>query len=292
MNVLVPLDALVEFLTVTVRSATPILLAGLGLLFMARSGVVNIGGEGMMLIGALAGVAGSYYSGSEWVGLLAAAASAGLSGLLFAYFVVSLRANQMVTGTALNVLGLGLTSSVTRMLFGLNTAPPQIATFHPWTIVCLALAAVPLAHAVLFWTPAGLALRATGEHPKAADTVGVDVFRVRYTAIVAGAMLAGAGGAHLSLGLVSFFAENMVAGRGFMALAAVIFGKYTPLGTLAAALLFGAGEALEFKLQAAGAAVPQEFLLMLPYVLTVAALAGLVGRSAPPAALGRPYAKE
>ncbi|MGE5552311.1 MAG: ABC transporter permease [Betaproteobacteria bacterium] len=305
------LASLTDFLAVTVRSATPTLLTALGILIMARSGLVNIGGEGLMLIGTLVGVAGSLYAGSAWAGLLAAAVAAGLAGLVFAYVTVTLRANQMVAGTALNLLGLGLTSSLARILFGVNTAPPQIASFKSWAVpglaslpvvgqaffsqmppVYLAVLLVPLIHTLLYRTPAGLALRAVGEHPRAADAVGVDVFRVRYTATVLGAMLAGAGGAYLSLGLLSFFGENMVAGRGFMALAAVIFGKYTPAGTLAATLLFGAGEALEFRLQASGTAIPQEFLLMVPYVLTILALAGFVGRSLPPAALGQPYAKE
>ncbi|MGE5623436.1 MAG: ABC transporter permease [Methanocella sp.] len=311
MSGLPALASLADFLAVTLRSATPTLFAALGVLLMARSGLVNIGGEGLMLIGALAGVAGSLQFGSVWLGLLTAALAAGLGGLIFAYLTVTLRANQMVTGAALNIFGLGLTSSMGRILFGVNTAPPQIAHFKPLAVpglaglpvlgpalfsqmppVYLALFLVFLLHVFLYRTPAGLSLRAAGEYPRAADTVGIDVVRVRYTATIAGSMLAGAGGAYLSLGLLSFFSENMVAGRGFMALAAVIFGKFTPLGTLLAALLFGAGEALEFRLLALGTGIPQEFLLMVPYVLTILALAGFVGRSVAPAALGRPYAKE
>lgn len=287
------------------------LFAGLGLLLMARSGIVNIGAEGTMLMGALAGVVGSHLLGSEWAGFLVAALVGALSGLLFAWFVVTLRANQIVTGIALNILAMGLTSSLGRIIFGINTAPPQIAAFRPYPVpglsslpvlgpalfnqvppVYLALILVPLTHAVLFHTATGLGIRAVGEYPKAADTVGVNVFRVRYATIVVGSMLAGMGGAYLSLGLLSFFAENMVAGRGFIALAAVIFGRYTPFGTLGATLLFGAASALEFTLEASGSALPEELLLSLPYVLTVAALAGFVGKSVGPAALGRPYAKE
>lgn len=287
------------------------LFAGLGLLLMARSGVVNIGAEGTMLMGALAGVIGSYLLGSEWAGLLVAALAGAAGGLVFAWFVVTLRSNQIVTGIAVNILALGLTSSLGRVVFGINIAPPQIASFRPYPVpglsalpvlgpalfhqvapVYIALLLVPAVHVLLYHTPPGLEIRAVGEHPRAADTVGVDVFRVRYATIVAGSALAGMGGAYMSLGLLSFFAENMVAGRGFIALAAVIFGRYTPFGTLGATLLFGAASAVEYGLQASGIALPEELVLSIPYVLTVAALAGLVGRSVGPAALGRPYAKE
>lgn len=287
------------------------LFAGLGLVLMARSGIVNIGAEGTMLTSALAAVVGSHLLGNEWAGLLVAALVGALSGLLFAWFVVTLRANQIVTGIAINILAMGLTSSLGRVFFGINTAPPKIAAFRPYAIpglsslpvlgpslfdqvplAYLALLLVPLIHVFLFHTARGLEIRAVGEYPKAADTVGVNVFGVRYATIVAGCTLAGMGGAYLSLGLLSFFAENMVAGRGFIALAAVIFGRYTPWGTLAATLLFGAASALEYTLEASGSALPEELLMSLPYVLTVAALAGFVGRSVGPAAIGRPYAKE
>lgn len=305
------IQALADFLTVTVRCATPILFAAIGLVLMARGGIVNIGAEGMMLAGSLAAVAGSYYLGSAWAGVLVAAVISGLLGVLFAYFTVTLRANQMVTGTAINILGLGLTSTLDRAIFGINTTPPKIAAFKTYAIpvlsripvlgpavfaqtppVYLALLLVPMAHFILFRTTAGLAIRSVGEHPRAAETMGINVFKTRYATIVAGSMLAGIGGAYLSLGLLSFYAENMVAGRGFIALAAVIFGKYTPLGTLGATLLFGAGNALQFRLQATGSSIPQEFFLMVPYVLTLAALTGFVGKAIPPAELGRPYAKE
>lgn len=305
------IDVLANFLAVDLRTATPILLAATGLVFMERSGVVNIGAEGMMLIGSLAGVVGSYYFGSAWIGLLVAALSGGIIGLIFAYLVVTVRANQVVTGTAVNILGLGLTTSFARVIFGVNTAPPQIdafkayavpllsripvlgpAVFHQMPPVYIALLLVPLAHFVLFKTTIGLKVRSVGEHPKAADTVGINVFQVRYATIVVGSMLAGMAGSYLSLGLLSFFTENMVAGRGFIALAAVIFGKYTPAGALVAAALFGAGDALQFRLQALGSTVPYQFILMVPYVLTVAALAGFVGKVTPPAASSQPYSKD
>lgn len=305
------LESLVQFVAVSVRCATPILFAALGILFMARAGVVNMGAEGMMLVGALAAVTGSFYTGSAWLGILVAAAVAGLVGVVFAYVTVTLRGNQMVTGAALNILAMGLTATFNRVIFGINTTPPKIAVFKPLAVpllselpvvgpvlfnlsplVYLCLLAVPVAHFILYRTDWGLAVRATGEHPQAVETVGISAFRVRYATIVGGAALAGVGGGFLSLGLLSFFAENMVAGRGFIALAAVIFGKYTPAGTLGAALLFGAGNALQFVLQASGSRIPQDFFLMVPYVLTLAALCGFVGRATAPAQLGRPYTKE
>ncbi len=300
-----------SLLAVTIRSATPMLIAALGLVFMARSGIVNIGAEGMMLMGALTGVVGSYYSGSAWVGALSAALVGAVLGVLFAYFCVSLGANQMVTGMALNILAMGLTSSFDRVLFGNSPSLPQIAPFKPLAVpllsrlpvlgpslftqmppVYLALLLVPVAHLILFHTTRGLEIRSVGEHPRAAAAVGISVHKVRYATIVAGSALAGFAGSYMSLGLVNFFAENMVAGRGFIALAAVIFGRYAPVGTLGATLLFGAASALQFRLQASGIAVPQDFLLMLPYILTVAALTRLAGRTSAPAALGRPYTRE
>ncbi|MEW6621521.1 MAG: ABC transporter permease [Bacillota bacterium] len=299
-----------NFLGTDLRTATPILLAAIGLIFMARSGIVNIGAEGMMLIGALAGAAGSYYLGSAWLGLLTAMLFGGLIGLLFAYLVVTIKASQVVIGAAINILGLGLTTAFARIIFGINTAPPEIssfqivpipflsqipiigpALFNQYILVYLTLLLVPLTYIVIYKTPIGLNIRAVGEHPKAADTLGVNVFRVRYGAIIFGSVLCGAAGAFLSLALLNFFTEDMVTGRGFIALAAVIFGKWNPLGVLGAALLFGAGDALQFRLQALDTSIPYQFFLMIPYLLTVAALAGFVGKATPPAATGKPYIK-
>ncbi|MGE5481300.1 MAG: ABC transporter permease [Bacteroidota bacterium] len=304
-------EQLVNFIAVSLRCATPILFAALGVLFMARAGIVNMGAEGMMLVGAFAAVTGSFYTGSAWLGLLIAATAAAAIGAVFAYVTVSLRGNQMVTGAAINILAAGLTSTFNRVIFGINTTPPKIAVFQPFAVplfsklpvagpllfnlsplVYLCLLAVPVAHFLLYRTDWGLAVRATGEHPRAVESVGIDIFRVRYATTIGGAALAGVGGGFLSLGMLSFFAENMVAGRGYIALAAVIFGKYTPGGTLGAALLFGAGNSLQFLLQASGSKIPQDFFLMVPYVLTLAALCGFVGRATAPAQLGRPYAKE
>ena len=305
------LDIIGNFVRADLRSATPILLAAIGLVYMERSGVVNIGVEGMMLVGTLAAVVGSYYFGSAWIGALIAMLASGLMGLLFAFLVVTVRANQVVVGMAINILGLGLTTSLARIIFGVNSAPPQISTFKPviipvfseipiigpaifnqMALVYVAILLVPITHYILFKTTIGLRIRSVGEHPKAADTVGINVFQVRYASIIGGSLLVGLAGAYLSLGLLSFFSEGMVAGRGFIALAAVIFGKWTPIGALGAALLFGLVDAVQIRMQAMGSPIPYQFLIMLPYILTVVALAGFVGKSSPPAASGIPYAKE
>lgn len=305
------LDLITNFLASDFRTATPILLAAIGLVYGQRAGIVNIGAEGMMLTGALAAVVGSYWFGNAWAGALLAMFSALLISLIFAYLTISVRADQVVVGTAINILGLGLTTSFARVIFGVNTAPPKIDAFNPIAVpvlsripligpvlfqqnalVYIALIAVPIAFFILFKTDIGLKVRAVGEHPKAADTVGINVYRVRYGSVMVSGLFSGLAGAYVSLGLLSFFTENMVAGRGFIALAAVIFGKYNPVGALGASLLFGAGEALQYRLQASGTDIPFQFLLMVPYVLTILALCGFVGKSQAPAASGQPYVKE
>lgn len=305
------LDMVINFLSADLRTATPILLAALGLVYGERAGIVNIGAEGMMLVGALAGVAGSYFLGNAWYGALAGMFFGGLIALIFAYLTITVKADQVVVGAAINILGLGLTTSFARVIFGVNTAPPKIDSFTPVAVpvlskipvlgpvlfqqsalVYVALLLVPVAHFILFKTDIGLKVRAVGEHPKACDTVGIDVYKVRYGSVIVSGLLSGLAGAYVSLGLLSFFTENMIAGRGFIALAAVVFGKWSPLGALGAALLFGAGDALQFRLQASGTQIPFQFLLMVPYILTILALAGFVGKSQGPAASGVPYNKE
>lgn len=305
------MQQLSEFLAASVRLATPILICALGLILMERSGVVNIGAEGMMLVGSLAGVAGAYYLSSPWLGALLAMACTGLLALAFGFLVISARANQVVIGAAINLLGLGLTTTVSRAIFGVGASLPKIATFGQWPVPVLSkipvlglflfnhsplayvgLLLVPICHYFLFHTTFGLKVRAVGEHPRAADTVGINVLTTRYAMVVIGGILVGLAGAYLSIGMLSFFTEGMVAGRGFIALAAVVFGKWTPFGVLGAALFFGAAQGLGFRAQALYPQIPSQLLLMLPYIMTVAALAGLVGKATPPAASGVPYSKE
>lgn len=305
------LTAIAKFIAADLRTATPLILAGIGLVFSSRAGLVNIGVEGMMLVGALSAVAGSWWFGSAWLGALFAMLMASIIALIFAYLSVTVKADQIVVGTAINILGLGLTTTLARTLFGLNTAPPDVASFEiiaipglskiPFfgqaffqqnALVYLAIILVPIASFIMFKTDIGLKVRAVGEHPKACDTVGINVYLVRYVTILISGLFSGLAGAYVSLGLLSFFTENMIAGRGFMVLAAVVFGKYTPRGVLFAGIIFGAAEAIQFRLQAAGTTIPFQFLLMLPYALTIFALAGFVGKSRGPAAMSKPYDKD
>ncbi len=302
---------LTNLLSSDVRLAAPILIAALGLCYSERAGIVNIGAEGIMLVGALAGYAGSYFLGSAWGGLFVAMAAGMLVGLAFAALVVSVRANQTVVGAALNIFGSGITIMLNRVIFGVNNEPPAVATFPQLTffglnrvpyigpvlfshniLVYLALIVMVISWYVMFRTKLGLKIRAVGEHPKACDTLGINVYRVRYGAMLYSAALCGAAGAYLSLAQATFFVEGMTVGRGFIAMAAVVFGRWNPLGVLVAVLIFGAGQALQITLQAMQTAIPYQFLQMLPYVLTLIALVSAVGKSGVPAALGTPYRKE
>ena len=297
----------------TLRFATPLAFAAMGGIFSERSGVVNIGLEGMMLTGAFFGIWGSVWSGSWVVGLLMAMLFGGLLALIHAVFSIHLRADQIVSGFAVNFLALGLTgylyssiypggihadvSRVPQVELGFLDAIPVIGDFLDGVfgrlnlLVWVMFAVVILAYVVLFKTPIGLRIRSVGEHPRAADTVGISVYGVRYAAVVTSGVLAALGGAFLSIGFVGSFAENMTSGRGYIALAAVIFGKWRPGWAFAACLLFGFGFALAIPLQRE-ADVSENLVSAFPYLLTLVALVGLIGRSTPPAAIGRPYVKQ
>jgi simple sugar transport system permease protein len=293
----------------TLRFATPLVLGGLGGVLSERSGVVNIAIEGMMLMGCFWGFWVSTETLSWEIGLIAAMFAGGLSALIHAFFSIHLGANQIISGTAINILAAGVTSFAYRSLIGSSATPdvdripivhlPLIADI-PFIgdifgdlnlMVWLMFALVVVIWIFLTRTPWGLRLRAVGEHPRAADTVGISVYRVRYLAVVASGMLAGMAGAFLSFGFGSSFNENMTNGRGFIALAAVVFGNWRPWGVLWAALLFGFASALANALQTA-AGVNATLVNALPYVFTLVALVGLVGRSRPPAADGVPYRKQ
>ena len=295
------------------RFATPLAFAAMGGIFSERSGVVNIGLEGMMLTGAFFGIWGSVWSGSWVVGLLTAMVAGGLLALIHAVFCIHLRADQIVSGFAVNFLALGLTgflyssiypggihenvSRVPNVNLGFLGDIPGIGSFlegvfgHLNLLVWLMFATVILAYIVLFKTPIGLRIRSVGEHPKAADTVGISVYGIRYAAVVTSGILAALGGAFLSIGFVGSFAENMTSGRGYIALAAVIFGKWRPGWAFAATLLFGFGFAISIPLQRE-ANISENLISTVPYLLTLVALVGLIGRSTPPAAVGHPYVKQ
>ncbi|NLJ73738.1 MAG: ABC transporter permease [Firmicutes bacterium] len=291
------------------RMATPLIFAALGGILSERSGVVNIALEGMMLTGAFTAVFVTYHTGMPWVGVLGAMAAGALMGLLHAVVCIRYRANQVVSGTALNIFAGGLTVFLLRFFFNIAGTSPAVNVIPditipvlnriPWIgkilgrqnpLVYLALVSVVVVHIVLFKTVWGLRLRSVGEHPRAADTVGVNVYRIRYVAVALSGALAGIGGSYLSIAHLSRFSENMTAGRGFIALAAMIFGKWTPLGALGACLFFGYADALQMRLQNLG--IPVQFVQMLPYVLTMIALAGFIGQAVAPKASGEPYVKE
>jgi general nucleoside transport system permease protein len=294
----------------TLVFATPLTLAALGGMFSERSGVVNIGLEGMMLMGAFWGVYGADKGGSWLVGLLAAAAAGGLLALVHAYFAIHLRADQIVSGTAVNFLALGITGYFFFQLYHGQDVPVGVSTIPDLNLhidgvqflgpafgklnymIWASFVLVILAYVVLFKTPIGLRIRACGEHPRAADTVGINVYLVRYGSVVVSGIMAGLGGAYLSIGFGGgTFTDNMTAGQGFIALAAVIFGNWRPFGAFGAALLFGFSTALAYRLPAYSGSAATLFQA-LPYVLTLIAVAGVIGRTIPPAAVGRPYKKQ
>ena len=290
--------------------ATPLTFGALGGMFSERSGIVNVALEGMMLTGAFFGIYGADKTGSWFLGLLIAMLAGALMALVHAFFAIHLRADQIVGGMAINFLALGLTGYLFFKLYQGGNIPANISRIPevniPWVkdqsfigpafgslnlLIWVALAFVPLSYVVMFKTPIGLRIRACGEHPRAADTVGIDVYLVRYGAVITSGVLASLGGAFLSVGFVGTFNENMTAGRGFIALAALIFGNWRPFGAFGAALLFGFSTALAFRLPVYSDSAATVFQT-LPYVLTLIAVAGVIGRTIPPAAVGRPYKKQ
>jgi simple sugar transport system permease protein len=309
-------------LAATLRYATPLTFAALGGIFSERSGVVNIGLEGMMLAGAFFGIWGADKTGNWILGVLIAMLAGGLFALVHAIWAIHLRADQIVGGTAINFLALGLTGYLFIQAYG-TTGNPSLSTGHWFSggqipdvtvstssnffaqvfgqanlMTWISIGLVILTYFVLFRTSIGLRIRACGEHPRAADTVGIDVYKVRYVSVILSGMLAAMGGAYITVGFTHSFSENITAGRGFIALAAVIFGKWRPGGAFAAALLFGFSTALAYTIPPAYSDSASSVLRSgslfqaLPYVLTLIAVAGVIGRSIPPAADGRPYKRQ
>ena len=280
-----------------IRLATPLLLAALGGMFSERSGVINIALEGLMLAGAFTAASVTWYASSPWVGLASAIVAGAAIAMIHAVACIRYRADQVVSGTAINILLTGVPALLSGAFFLSSGSTPQVPKEHliPWTPVLLAFAFVPASWYVLYRTPFGLRLRAVGENPEAADAAGVSVNRMRYTAVLLSGALAGIGGAYLSIGQSSLFTRNMSAGRGFIALAALIFGKWRPVQTMLACLLFGFTEAVAIQLQGVhfgGEEIPTQFVQIIPYVLTIVVLAGFIGQSRAPRSLGIPYSKE
>ena len=292
------IDAATLLLVVsTVRLATPLALAAMGELVAERAGVLNVGIEGMMLAGALAAFATGAASGSAAVGCVAGLAAGVAMSALFGLFVLRRGADPIVSGTALNVLALGLTGVVFRSLSPPGSAlarAPQMGELAPGVnlyVLAVLVLAVGVA-AFLERTRAGLSLRAVGERAEAAHVQGVDVLRLRWAAVLFGGACAGLAGSSLVLWISDTFVEGMTSGRGFIALSLVLFGGYRPLRILAGALLFGAANALQYRLQAAGSAIPYNLLLMTPYLLTLVVLALFAGRVRAPADLARPFSPQ
>lgn len=284
---------LLSLLFSAIRLATPMLLAALGGLYSERSGVINIGLEGLMLAGAFTAATVTHYSQSPWVGMLAAILAGMGVAWLHAVACIRYRADQVVSGTAINILFLGVPALLSGALFESTGATPQIPKDQllPLAPIVLAFVLVPVTWWVLNRTPFGLRLRAVGENPEAADTAGVSVAGIRYAGVLISGALAAIGGAYLSTGQSSLFARNMTAGRGFIALAALIFGKWRPVQTMLACLLFGVADALSIQMQGVSR-IPVQFIQIIPYVLTIVVLAGFIGHSRAPRALGLPYQKK
>jgi len=290
----------------TLRQSVPLVLGALCGLLGERAAVINIGIEGQMLMAAFVGFLVNVYTGNLLLGAVAGVAVGALLGLLLAFMSVTLKIDQIIGGTVINILAIGLTGYFYKVgLSGhgkLNPIPlgplakiPLLGTvlFDNPPITYAAIVLVFVVHYVLFYTPWGLRTRAVGEHPRAADTLGINVYLVRYVNVVVGGALAGLAGVYLSLEAVGSFERLMTNGRGFVALAVMIFGKWTPLGSWGAALLFGFASAIQTQLQFGGKVnIPPQFIGMLPYLLTIIVLAGFVGRARPPAADGIPYEKE
>ena len=288
----------------TIRLATPLIFAGLGGLFSERSGVINIALEGLMLAGAFTGAVITYEAGNPYLGLLAGMAAGGLLAFVYAVACIKFQADQVVSGMAINFLMIGLPALISGAIYDSSGSTPQIDKvdllpefFDRLSLASvLAFALVPVCWYVLYKTPFGLRLRATGENPAAADAAGVKVIRLRYIAVVISGILAAAGGAYLSIGQSSLFTRNMTAGRGYIALAALILAKWRPVPVLLACLFFGFTEALTIQLGniklASGENIPIQFIQIIPYVLTIIVLAGFIGLSRAPKSLGIPYRKE
>lgn len=307
---LVTFTFVVGWLSASMRLAIPILFAALGEVFTERAGILNLGLEGIMLVGALVGFVGAYATGNLWVGIFLAMLSGILMGLLMGFMSVTARVNQVVAGLGITILGSGLSTLLFRLFFGLRTTPPTIkmfptqpipllsqipvlgkAVFEHNILVYIALILVGVSWVVLYRTRFGLALRAVGERPDAVDTRGLNVGLLRYIALMIGGALAGIGGAYLPLANLGIFWTQMTAGRGFIAVAVVIFARWDPVRALLGALVFGGAMALQLSLQTLRVPIPSELMLMLPYIATILVLVSVSRRAEFPGAFTVPYTR-
>ncbi len=301
------MNTITLLLGVTLLYSTPMVFGALGGVLSERSGVVNIGIEGMMTFGAFAGAAAGYYSGSPWIGVLCAALAGGILALLHAVAAITCQADQTISGVAINLLGPALAVFFCRLAFDGATMSYPVANKLPKIfgsgaegiranlnvdiMVIVALLFAVAMWFVLYRTKWGMRILAVGENPAAADTLGINVYKTRYACVILSGILAGIGGATVTLGIVAQFTQTSIAGQGFIALAAVIFGKWKPIGAYKACLIFGFSQALTVVLGGGAIAVPTEILAMLPYVLTIVILILFIGKSVAPKADGVPYVK-
>jgi simple sugar transport system permease protein len=288
-----------EVLASALRMSVPLAFAALGGVYSERGGVVNIALEGIMLVGAFGAVLGTYFTGNSWIGLLVAMSFGFLIALIHAIVSITFRINQIVSGTALNIMATGLTTFLSRLIFKAAGSSPHIEGMTQWHIpgisgslsplMVIMFLCIILSQFIIFRTRYGLRLRACGENPFAADSLGIDVIRMRYSGVLISGALGGLGGAFLSLEHARVFVEGMTTGRGFIALAAMIFGRWTPIGSFGACFLFGLAEALRIRLEGLG--IPTQFIQMIPYIITMLVLVGVVGRAIAPAYDGVPFEK-
>ena len=304
------LEFLMSLLAGTIRLATPILLPALGQIYTQRAGILNLGVEGTMLMGALSAFSVAFASGNLWLGLLAGIAAGILYSLLMAWLSVSMRANQVIAGIGMNILAGGLAAYIYRVIFGIRALPAKITSFQAVKIpvlsdlpfagpvffqhnilVYIAFLLVPVTWFILEKTVFGLRIKAVGEHPRAADSKGISVERMRYAAVLIGGAYAGAGGAFMTIAYLNMFTEKVIGGFGYIAVSVVIFARFMPGRAMLGALLFGMASALQLRLQAQGIPIPSQLLLMLPYLMTVAALIVASKRAAFPSAYTVPYSR-
>lgn len=302
------LNSITLIIGITLMYSAPLAFSALGGVISERSGVTNIGIEGMMTIGAFAGAAVGYYSGNPWFGLLCAGLAGGAISLLHAIASISFKADQTISGIAINLIGPGMALFLSRLFFEgatmtqpvTNKLPKILGNLESQSVfsnlnvditVILAFLLMLVSWFVLYKTKWGLRVRAVGEHPAAADTLGINVYMVRYICVVISGVLAGFGGAAVTLAIIPQFTPTAISGQGFIALAAVIFGKWTPYGAYGACILFGFAQALTVILGGGNSPIPSEFIAMLPYIMTILILIIFVGRSVAPKADGEPYEK-
>lgn len=305
------INSVTDVLSTALRLSVPIAFAALGGVITERSGVWNIGLEGMMLAGAFGAALGVFLTGQPFIGLIVGILCGMSLALILAVLTITLGVNQIVSGIAINLLSIGLTAYFARLIFGLDATTKTLAGFATFAVpglsnipligpvlfdedplVYLLYILIPIIYWGLYRTPWGLNIRATGENPNAADTAGVPVFVVRYLCLSFSGALAAIGGAYIVLAQVFVFTEHMSAGKGFIALAAIILGRWNPLGAVLAALLFGFCDALQLRLQFANPSVPYQIFVALPYIVSILALIGFYGRVKPPASSGIPYRRE